>query len=356
MKKIVVGEKKKSSLIGRGVAQGEKEISHLQSEQLLSVEIQKEFDVLQKKWEDRVFVKLYVAARTSGLLATISDRDWKTLCVIATFMDKDGHCYPSQELIAKALGIDRSTANQRIASLLAFRFKGQPVLLKTRMRNEDGKFSNCRYTVLPISNLHIFKGSKEEESTVWGFPNTDNPKMDLPNLDDSNLEFPNTNYNQVKQELGLGQEKQQPDFFVESPQEKKVGKKLKVNELSETTQKRRKKELKAIIQKYSHEILDEALKRTVKAEKEGEIKHDIIRFFGGVCENVKREFEEAKRRKKEKEERARKNRISVAASTRECLLEAGFSPNEIRKELLQQFDEEIVSQVMKKLEGGEDGI
>lgn len=42
---------------------------------LLSVEIQREFDVLKKDWQEKVFVKLYVAAQTSGFLADISDRN-----------------------------------------------------------------------------------------------------------------------------------------------------------------------------------------------------------------------------------------------------------------------------------------
>ena len=46
----------------------------------MTTQIEKEFDVLEKRWDERVYVKLYVAARTSGLLAKISDTDWKTLC------------------------------------------------------------------------------------------------------------------------------------------------------------------------------------------------------------------------------------------------------------------------------------
>src|SRR3989304_343529 len=73
---------------------------------LVSIQIEKELDVFEGNagWEHRVFVKLYVAARTSGLLAEISDRDWKTLCTLATFMDQDGRCYPSQAKLARALG------------------------------------------------------------------------------------------------------------------------------------------------------------------------------------------------------------------------------------------------------------
>ena len=36
-------------------------------EKIVTIEIQKEYDTLEQSWENRIFVKLFVAARTSGL-------------------------------------------------------------------------------------------------------------------------------------------------------------------------------------------------------------------------------------------------------------------------------------------------
>src|SRR4030043_1180724 len=72
-------------------------------EKLVTVEIQKEYDTLEQSWENRVFVKLFVAARTSGLLKKISNREFKTLIALALYMDENGNCYPSQDQIARAL-------------------------------------------------------------------------------------------------------------------------------------------------------------------------------------------------------------------------------------------------------------
>jgi hypothetical protein len=130
---------------------------------LVSIQIEKEFDVLEKKWDERVFVKLYVAARTSGLLAAISDRDWKTLCTLATFMDKDGRCFPSQVEVARALKINRTTANERIRSLAEFRFEDKPVLLVRRVPAAHGRFGRNDYTILPITHLKIFDGADEKD-------------------------------------------------------------------------------------------------------------------------------------------------------------------------------------------------
>src|SRR5215217_9169299 len=96
---------------------------------LVTVETQREQDLFSGKLAERTFVKLYVAARESGLLAAISDRDWKTLCTLATYMDGEGYCFPSQAELAKAMGCSRQMANERIRSLAEFRFQERPVLV-----------------------------------------------------------------------------------------------------------------------------------------------------------------------------------------------------------------------------------
>jgi len=132
-------------------------------EKMVTVEIQKEFDVLDKAWENKVFVKLFVAARTSGLLKKISDREFKTLIALALYMDENGDCYPSQDQVARDLGISRETANRRIKSLLRFRFNGEPVLTAARLRNKGGTWENVRYTILPVAHLKIFEKSDENK-------------------------------------------------------------------------------------------------------------------------------------------------------------------------------------------------
>lgn len=129
-------------------------------EKLVTVEIQKEYDVLDQSWEDRIFVKLFVAARTSGLLKKISDREFKTLIALALYMDENGDCYPSQDQIARDLGCSRETANRRIQSLLRFRFEGKAVVKAARLRSKEGKWDNVRYTILPVAQVKIFEKSE----------------------------------------------------------------------------------------------------------------------------------------------------------------------------------------------------
>jgi hypothetical protein len=133
-------------------------------EKLVTVEIQKEYDTLGQSWENRVFVKLFVAARTSGLLKKISDREFKTLIALALYMDENGNCYPSQDQVARDLGLSRETTNRRIQSLLRFRFDGKPIVQAVQVRSKDGKWNNVRYTILPVAQLKIFEKPTENEA------------------------------------------------------------------------------------------------------------------------------------------------------------------------------------------------
>jgi hypothetical protein len=135
---------------------------------LVSVEFQTEVDVATGDRERRMFIKMYFEARDSGLLAAIPAELWKMLCCLATYMNEDGNCYPTQDRIARDLGIRRQRVNERIQDLLSFRFQGQPVLTlkpKTRFR---GRWSNNVYFIQPISALKIF--DKTEVPTVSANP------------------------------------------------------------------------------------------------------------------------------------------------------------------------------------------
>lgn len=122
----------------------------------ISVIVEREFDLVRKQWENQVFVKLYVSMRTSGLLASISDKDLRTLITLATFMDEDGRCYPSQARLAKALGITQAGVAKRMKTLLAFRWQGKPLVIAAKVRTRNGRFENTIYTILPETSLRIF--------------------------------------------------------------------------------------------------------------------------------------------------------------------------------------------------------
>ena len=131
------------------------------ADNLISVEAQTEHSLTSGKQETRIFVKMYVDAVRSGLIADMGAENWQTLCVIASFMNEKGECYPSQSQIAKGLGVRRETANRRIKKLLSYRWQDRKVVEAVRKREKDGTWDNTRYTVLPISQLSIFEAEPE---------------------------------------------------------------------------------------------------------------------------------------------------------------------------------------------------
>lgn len=126
---------------------------------LVSVEVQNEHSVTIGQRETRIFVKMYVDAVHSGLLADMGAENWQTLCAISSFMNERGECYPTQELIAHRLGITRQAAGRRIAKLIEYRWNGRPIVSALRKRKADGSWDVTHYTVLPISQLEIFGNS-----------------------------------------------------------------------------------------------------------------------------------------------------------------------------------------------------
>lgn len=105
---------------------------------------------------------MYVDAVHSGLIADMGDSNWRTLCVIASFMDEKGNCFPTQEQVAKGLGVSRQAASRRIRNLIDYRWKGRQLITSVKGRTEKGTWDNTRYTVLPISQLRIFDAEPED--------------------------------------------------------------------------------------------------------------------------------------------------------------------------------------------------
>ena len=119
-------------------------------------------DLAGQAGPSRLFVKLYMAALETGFLAAISDRDWRTLCVLALHMDAEGQCYPALTTLARELGVNLSTASQRIQSLLAFRWQGQPILRAERARRPNGTWDRQVYTVAPAAPLRFGRDASSE--------------------------------------------------------------------------------------------------------------------------------------------------------------------------------------------------
>ena len=144
-----------------------------QKRPLVSVERQTEHDLFTGEQVERRFVKMYFEARESGLLADIPDELWKTLCALATYIDDKGECFPSQETLARDLGIGRQAVNTRIKRLREYRFQGQAVLgvsrNRTRTKKGQTRWGSNVYQLLPVTGFTFGKqgrGANRHDSSM----------------------------------------------------------------------------------------------------------------------------------------------------------------------------------------------
>lgn len=173
-----------------------------------------------------LFFKVHLSAIESGLICELGDKRWTTLTVLASFMNEKGECFPSQEAIAELLGVRRDTANQRIQSLLEFRFHGKPVVTLIR---KDGGWTkrNNVYRIEPASQVAIFKGEIEVADVLENtnndvldktnmLENTNNQMLGNSNIDmlaktnTDSLDNPNTNKNHQNNNYNNNIKKEQP--------------------------------------------------------------------------------------------------------------------------------------------------
>jgi hypothetical protein len=106
--------------------------------------------------QGEVFLKFYVGAR-NGLIAALGSDLFTTYAVLASYMDREGRCYPSQELLALNLGVRRETVSKRIKKLAAFEWKGEKLLEVTKHRDEKTQaWSNSVYKLNTSLAFRIF--------------------------------------------------------------------------------------------------------------------------------------------------------------------------------------------------------
>ncbi|MGG0794378.1 helix-turn-helix domain-containing protein [Brevibacillus laterosporus] len=116
----------------------------------------------------RIFFKTYVDdAIHSGLIGDMGAERWQTLCVLASFMDDRGVCYPSQDMIAKRLNVARETANRRIQSLLKYKWQGRALVTMHKHRDPTTQaWRNSVYTIYPITGLQFGNRDQQEDASV----------------------------------------------------------------------------------------------------------------------------------------------------------------------------------------------
>jgi len=130
-----------------------------------------------------LFVRVNISVfKDQGLLKRLGPQRLQTLMALSFFMNENGYCYPSLNVLGKILGLSSASVSARIRSLVCFQFNGKPIVVVIKgTRNQRGLWQNNQYQILPNSGVAIFG-----QTTVLGGTETD--------LTDADKDFINNNY------------------------------------------------------------------------------------------------------------------------------------------------------------------
>ncbi|WP_214796542.1 MULTISPECIES: helix-turn-helix domain-containing protein [unclassified Exiguobacterium] len=132
----------------------------MNNQHLFSVSHDKEMNFFTGEVESNVYLRVYTSMFTSGLVARMKIHNFATLMAIASYMDENGECYPTQQQLAKRMGVHANSVNKYVNQLLEFEVDGKPVITREVVNKGRGRVSSM-YKIHPISQLSIFNGTVE---------------------------------------------------------------------------------------------------------------------------------------------------------------------------------------------------
>lgn len=127
---------------------------------ILSVTHSRDINLASGEIMNSTFVKVYATIFTDGLVAKMGATGFTALMALATFMDENGECYPTQEQLAERMGVHKNTANKYINQLLEVEINGTPIVTRTKTNRGQGKITS-HYRIHPLSQLAKFNGQIE---------------------------------------------------------------------------------------------------------------------------------------------------------------------------------------------------
>lgn len=113
---------------------------------------------------NQLYTKMYHSAIRGGILAALGSGAWVALCVLSVYMNKEGHCFPTQEQVAQQSGVSVDTAKRWLKKLTDFRWNGEPIVESWITRTASGN-QKTHYRILPLSQFAIFEGDIDQTNT-----------------------------------------------------------------------------------------------------------------------------------------------------------------------------------------------
>jgi Helix-turn-helix domain len=171
---------------------------------LFSVSHDKEINLGNGETISNVYVRVYTSMFTSGLVAKMGSNRFTTLMALASYMDENGECYPTQIQLADAIGVHKNTVNKYINELLEFEIDGKPLVTRKKINKGQGKIFSY-YKIHPLSQIAKFNGQiepvvnhKNEDSLITSKGTTEcavirSNNNHLNNINNSELKITNSN-------------------------------------------------------------------------------------------------------------------------------------------------------------------
>lgn len=129
-------------------------------QKMFTVSIDKEFDVMNKEFSNSIYLRVYTSLFQVGIVKDLKPTNFTVLLAVASFMDAEGNCFPTQRQISEITGLSKTTVNKAINELLQYKVNDNPILKRELV--QVGQFKNSYYTVNPISQIAIFEGQVQE--------------------------------------------------------------------------------------------------------------------------------------------------------------------------------------------------
>lgn len=139
-------------------------------DKFLSIVFNTERNMSTGKDTTDVYLKVDVKALRGGLLREVKGSDLTVLIAIASYMNINGTCYPTQRQLAEVTGMSLTTINRAIKNLLDMAVNGHPVL-ERKLLGSGSKKSSV-YTIFDIAPVEddaevdpdVTQGTKQNET------------------------------------------------------------------------------------------------------------------------------------------------------------------------------------------------
>jgi predicted transcriptional regulator len=128
---------------------------------LFSMRFDKEYNPFKQEYSQEIYLRVYLSMFKSGLVARLGASNFTTLLTIASFMDENGECYPTQRQLAERMGVHVNTVNKYVNELLSFEINGKPIITREKVARKYGGSSSL-YRIQPLSQIAIFNSPVQE--------------------------------------------------------------------------------------------------------------------------------------------------------------------------------------------------